>query len=62
MNNLRKDIEIAINAHNAEIESDTPDFILAKYLTASLAAFDEAVIERDYVVRHRQKAEVVEDE
>lgn len=62
MNDLRKDIEIAINAHNAEIESDTPDFILAKYLTASLAAFDEAVIERDYVVRHRQKAEVVEDE
>ena len=46
MNDLRKDIEIAINAHSAENGSDTPDFILAKYLTASLAAFDEAVNSR----------------
>lgn len=62
MNNLRKDIEIAINAHSAENGSDTPDFILAKYLTASLAAFDEAVVKRDLWYAKDKKAEAVEDE
>ena len=61
MNDLRKDIEIAINAHSAENGSDTPDFILAKYLTASLAAFDDAVIKRDEWCA-KDKVEAVTDE
>ena len=47
MNALRKDIESAINAHCAENGSNTPDFILAEYLTASLSAFDAAVDARE---------------
>lgn len=35
-----------INAHNAESGSNTPDFILAEYLTDCLDAFDRAVTAR----------------
>lgn len=44
---LRKDIERAINQASAENNSNTPDFILAGYLTACLAAYEEATNERD---------------
>jgi hypothetical protein len=47
MTDLRKDIETAINVHSAENASNTPDFILAEYLTACLAAFDTAVQQRE---------------
>ena len=42
MSELRKSIESAINRHCAENGSNTPDFILAEYLTDCLAAFDKA--------------------
>lgn len=42
MDNLRKTIESAINRNSAENGSDTPDFILAEYLTDCLSAFDKA--------------------
>lgn len=41
---LRKEIETAINKCSAENESNTPDFILAEFLTDCLAAFDKAAI------------------
>jgi len=44
---LREAIESAINRCCAENESNTPDFILAEYLTGCLAAFDKAVGTRD---------------
>lgn len=44
---LRTDIEQAINRHSAENGSDTPDFILAEYLTDCLAAFDKATRARE---------------
>jgi hypothetical protein len=40
---LRAEIERAINYASAENGSNTPDFILAQYLTDCLAAFDRAV-------------------
>ena len=40
---LRQEIAAAINRHSAENGSNTPDFILAEYLTDCLAAFDKAV-------------------
>lgn len=43
---LRKEIWEAINRNSAENGSDTPDFILAEYLTDCLAAFDKAVSSR----------------
>jgi len=44
---LRKDIEQAINKHSIENGSDTPDFILAEYLTDCLRAFDKATVRRE---------------
>lgn len=44
---LRKDIEQAINKHSIENGSDTPDFILAEYLTDCLRAFDKATVKRE---------------
>ena len=44
---LREKIEEAINTTSAENRSNTPDFILAEYLMACLAAFDNAVNTRD---------------
>lgn len=44
---LRKDIEQSINKHSIENGSDTPDFILAEYLTDCLRAFDKATIRRE---------------
>jgi len=44
---LRKDIEHAINCNSAENGSNTPDFMLAEFLTECLAAFDKAVAARE---------------
>jgi hypothetical protein len=44
---LRQRIEHEINCVSAENGSDTPDFILAEFLTDSLAAFDKAVNRRE---------------
>lgn len=41
-NDLRSEIEQAINRCSAEIRSETPDFILAEFLVACLDAWDEA--------------------
>jgi hypothetical protein len=39
---LRKKIEEVINSVSAENGSDTPDWILAEFLTGCLEAFDKA--------------------
>ena len=54
MNDLRKDIESAINRNSAENGSNTPDWILADYLIGCLEAFDRSVRSREkwYGVEH----------
>ena len=47
MSRLRDEIEGAINSCSAENGSNTPDFILARYLVACLKAFDDATQSRD---------------
>lgn len=47
MSDLREEITTAINRVSAENGSDTPDYILAHFLEASLLAFDIAVRDRD---------------
>lgn len=44
---FRNQIENAINRHSMENGSNTPDFILAEYLTDCLDAFDKAVASRE---------------
>jgi len=46
-NKLRTEIEEAINKNSCENGSDTPDFILAEYLTDCLKTFDKAVVRRE---------------
>ena len=47
LSKLRKEIEQAINKYSLENGSDTPDFILAEYLTDCLQIFDKAVNKRE---------------
>lgn len=47
MPNLREEIETVINRCSAENVSNTPDWVLAEYLTDCLAAFDKATNARD---------------
>ncbi len=44
---LQKEIESAINRYSLESGSDTPDFILAEYLTDCLKTFNKAVCARE---------------
>jgi hypothetical protein len=44
---LREDIEAAINRHNRENRSGTPDFILAECVLAALDSIEAAIIARD---------------
>jgi len=43
---LEREIAQILNKYNEEAASNTPDFILASYLTDCLAAFDRAVKKR----------------
>ncbi len=47
MKDFRRELEELINQHSMENESNTPDFILARYLTDSLKAFDKAINARE---------------
>lgn len=44
---LIDELEALINKHSVENESDTPDFILAKYLGRCLDNWNETVAARD---------------
>jgi hypothetical protein len=44
---FRKELEQLINRHSQENGSNTPDFILARFLCHSLCAFDDAVNRRE---------------
>jgi hypothetical protein len=44
---MRRELEEIINRHSAENGSDTPDFILAEYLTGCLMAYDRALKARE---------------
>lgn len=47
MSELEEKIRSAINSVSAENESDTPDYILAQYLSACLSAFNTATQQRE---------------
>jgi hypothetical protein len=57
---LRGALAKALNSVSAENGSDTPDFILATYLSGCLAAFDEATRQRDRWWSHPPKWQAVE--
>jgi hypothetical protein len=44
---FKKELESLINKYSKENDSNTPDFILAQYMSDSLGAFDKAVRSRE---------------
>ena len=50
---FRKELAVLINKYGLENGSDTPDFMLAKYLTECLAVFDRVTISRSKWYRKR---------
>jgi hypothetical protein len=44
---FRNELEDVINRHSMENGSDTPDFILAQYLSDCLETFDKALVRRE---------------
>lgn len=52
---FRDDLKHIINCHSQENGSNTPDFILAKYMEMCLKAFDEATNTRDKWYGFNQK-------
>lgn len=55
MSTLRDDIRAVLNRHSAENGSNTPDYILAEYLTACLIAFDTATRHRELWYDKKEK-------
>ena len=47
MSKLAQELEILLNKYSEENESNTPDFILAKFMLAGLENFNVATRERD---------------
>lgn len=52
---FRNELQIIINCHSRENGSDTPDFILAEYLSDCLRAFDNATTKRAYWYGHKKQ-------
>jgi hypothetical protein len=50
---FEQDLEHLINKHSVENTSNTPDFVLAAYISGCLAAFAEATKGRDHYYRFR---------
>lgn len=47
---LERDLTVVLNKHGADQLANTPDFILARFLTQMVASFAVAVLARDAMV------------
>ncbi len=47
MSDFEKELSALINKHSVENESDTPDFLLAGFLTACLHTYADTIKARD---------------
>jgi len=47
MTDLEREIAAVLNTHSAENDSNSPDWLLAQFLTNCLAAFNGAVQKRE---------------
>lgn len=47
MSNLEEEMKSLLNQYSVENESNTPDYVLARYLFESLDAFNKAVRTRE---------------
>jgi len=44
---LKQELTVLLNRHSVENESDTPDFILAEYLSGCLTLYNRAIKQRN---------------
>lgn len=51
MKEFERELAALLNKHSLEGESNTPDYVLAKYLVACLRAFNATMKRRDAVYR-----------
>ena len=58
---FQKKLEILINEYSKENDSDTPDFILARYLNAVLDNFNAAVMDREQWYNRIKHVEDIKD-
>lgn len=47
MTDFERELEELLNRHSMENGSNTPDFVLAEYLSACLYAFNASVVHRE---------------
>lgn len=47
MDDFEKELEHLLNRYSLENDSDTPDFVLARYLKGCLMTWNEAVVDRE---------------
>lgn len=48
---LKADLQVIVNAHSLETESNTPDYVLADYLVSCLKTWNAACAARQYFSR-----------
>lgn len=58
MHILREEFRKLLNCASAEIASDTPDYILAEFMTDVLSAFNKAVNQREHFLQRDEEHEV----
>jgi len=54
MNTFESELQALINKYSKENESDTPDYVLAHFISYSLKAFNQAVNIREEYYGRRQ--------
>jgi hypothetical protein len=59
MKELEQELSATLNRYSAENKSDTPDFLLARYLITCLAAYNACVNDREvWYGRHGRGAAI----
>ena len=54
MNTFQEELEALLNRYSLEIESDTPDYVLAHYIKYSLKAYNQATNLREEYYGRRE--------
>ena len=59
MNKFKQELEKLINKHSVENESNTPDYILANFISGCLKAYADAVNSRDASSKRKEENKVI---
>ena len=63
MNTFREELEALLNKYSLESGSNTPDFILARYLESCIRVLDRATNQRErWYGREKEVSDLMEEE